>query len=113
MKPEDIDAFNALMEEAEANRPIHRYAEVPLELMRRIAEAIAGLRWSPVGEQLPRAAQCVMVPNPMSGKVPFKEQPRYVERYYNRNLGIWLDLDGRTVDPPTHWMPLPAPPETA
>lgn len=77
----------------------------------RVAELEAALRWRSVGEDLPAAGQCVMVPNPMAGMNPRKEAPRYVERYYNHPHRIWLDLDGRTVPPPAHWRPLPPGPE--
>ena len=77
----------------------------------RVAEMAAALRWRSVGEELPAAGQCVMVPNPMAGMNSRKEVPRYVERYYNHPHRIWLDLDGRTVPPPTHWRPLLPGPE--
>lgn len=81
------------------------------DLRARVVTLEAALRWRSVGEDLPAAGQCVMVPNPMAGMNPRKEAPRYVERYYNHPHRIWLDLDGRTVPPPAHWRPLPPGPE--
>ena len=33
--------------------------------------------------------------------------------YYSASRGGWLYSDNRSVTNPTHWMPLPAPPEAA
>lgn len=73
----------------------------------RAEAAEAALRWTCAGDALPAPGQCVLVLNPLSGKVPYKDQPRYVERWYSHKYNIWLDIKAASVPPPSHWLAMP------
>jgi hypothetical protein len=80
-----------------------------LERLRaELAAAREALRWIPVEERLPESGQWVMACWPYNNQRP--QVIKYTEAStQSRRYGFW-SIDEEHFEPPTHWMPLPAPP---
>jgi hypothetical protein len=76
-------------------------------LTARIAELEEKQRWIPVSERLPRDGEYVLA--------AFTDTilTATYHRQWTGFVGLddWLDIEGRHSGTPTHWMPLPEPPE--
>lgn len=111
MKPEDFEAVARFAEDVaayEREHPGTTGARVTLgglafDTIRRVAEAIAGFRWIPVTEQLPKRFAFVLV-----------AKPHWAGRFvatHSESGCFWSAESGAPIGGVTHWMPLPAPPE--
>ena len=86
----------------DANHPLDMVREVAEHVTARIAELEAERRWIPVGERLPEDGEFVLA---------WDDEIIEVLEYKNTFGGAsFLNIADTTVYP-THWMPLPQPPE--
>lgn len=91
--------------------------------LRRIVELALSEQWEPI-ESAPKDGTAIMLTNGKDvaeghwyfeegGTTEYRDlDGRYIDQKDNDGYNDWLDWDGGMQPAPTHWMPLPKPPET-